>query len=345
MTTDVNHFYGADHKEFCENYTCVFSEGRMQSSQLFRKSTFLKDRDGGIAIMTAFILIPLLLAGGMALDYAQASSERIRMQNVADAAVLAAGAGYDGTNPAEAKKVAETMLNGYSSRLEPGASFEVTVSGQSLQVAFKGSTANPFMQMAGYNTTAIEVASTAPIPIKPKKLIFTPTKAQGWYYKKVSIIVRRPGTGALETVGTVTYQPQTQVDGGQGPIEVLPQGTLELGDYSELVLQMDIKNDGCPIGYQAFVTRSVVKCEETTRTPSKTYDLTLRTDNPATSHYLFVDGVQLPKGVVSPLQDILECGKTANHAWEDGGGFARQDFYYTAKSICEPNGNFVRLVK
>jgi hypothetical protein len=75
------------------------------------------------------------------------------------------------------------------------------------------------------------------------------------------------------------------------------------------------------------------------------YDLTLRTNNPKTSHYLFVDSKQLPKNATSPLSSILGCGQIANHAWEDGGGFERQDFFYTAEPICAPDGEFVRLTK
>ncbi|MCK8782490.1 hypothetical protein M0654_21185 [Rhizobium sp. NTR19] len=185
--------------------------------------------------------------------------------------------------------------------------------------------------------------------MKPKKITFTPTNAQGWYYKKVSIIVLRPngksGTFREEVVGTVTYQPQTQANGGQGSMEVYPSTTLELGDYAKLVLQMDIKKDGCGLKQRAKVVNSIVTCYQSSDRADKDYHLSLRTDNPETSHYLFVDGKQLPKGVTSPLDVILECEKTADHAWEDGGGFSRQDFFYTAKSICAPNGQFVRLAE
>ncbi len=143
----------------------------------------------------------------------------------------------------------------------------------------------------------------------------------------------------------MTYQPATHDNNEHGSMVVLPSETLNLGKYSKLVLQMDIKNDGCGLGYKAKVTGSAVTCGADTSAFSNKYDLTLRTDNPQTSQYLFVDGVQLPKGVESPSGEILECDKTLNHAWEDGGGWERQDFFYTAKSVCAPDGQFVRLTK
>jgi hypothetical protein len=55
--------------------------------------------------------------------------------------------------------------------------------------------------------------------------------------------------------------------------------------------------------------------------------------------------VQMPKGSASPLERILGCDEETKHAWEDGGGFDRQDFFYTAKAICAPNGEYVRLTQ
>jgi hypothetical protein len=74
--------------------------------------------------------------------------------------------------------------------------------------------------------------------------------------------------------------------------------------------------------------------------------LTLRTDNPATSNYLFVDGQRLPLNTTMPIQNYFGCQKTQSHAWEDGGGWDRQDFFYTITSECtSADGDFVRLTQ
>lgn len=308
-------------------------------------SRLLKDRGGNFGIITAVVTVPLLLAAGSAIDLTSAYVERTNMQNIADTAALAGAALYDGTNANEAIARAKAFLKGYEDKLPDGTTFKVSMSGQTVSVSVNGTVQNSMMAMAGMNTADIGVASQAIAPMRPKTIEFTPTQAQGWYWKKVTIRVVRPNTTTEEIVGTVTYQPTTQSNGGQGTMVVSPKGTLDLGKYTKLVLQMDIKYDGCNIGLQASVSNSKVTCKTSTRQQDKSYSMVLRTDDPAKSNYLFVEGKQLPAGVTSPLDDILVCGKTSNHAWEDGGGFDRQDFFYKVTTTCAPDGEFVRLTK
>ncbi|MBN7805603.1 pilus assembly protein [Agrobacterium rosae] len=311
----------------------------------FKFNRFLVDRDGNFGIMTALIMVPLLCAAGSALDLSSAHNEQRNMQNIADSAALAGGAIYDGTNTDAVIARAESVLKGAQANLLSNMTYNVSMTGQRVNVTIDAQRTNDFMQIVGIKNLNIGVASETVAPMMPKTINFKPTKAQGWYYKKVTIRVVRPKATVEEVVGTVTYQPTTQSDGGQGTMTVTPTGTFDLGKYTKLVLQMDIKNDGCGTGEKANVVNSKVTCNKSTNLADSKFDLVLRTDNPATSHYLFVEGKQLPKGVNSPLDDILVCGKTSNHAWEDGGGFARQDFFYTVTTTCAPDGTFVRLTK
>jgi Flp pilus assembly protein TadG len=304
------------------------------------------DHGGNFGMMTALMMVPLLFAGGSVIDVSTAYTQKTNMQGIADAAALAGGAVYDGTNNAAAIAKAETFLKGYKDKLPSGATYTVTMTGQNVDVAIQGKSQNSFMQLAGLSSIDVGVTSQSIAPMMPKTVKFTPTVIQGWYWKKVTIRVVRPNSTVEEVVGTVTYQPTTHDDGGQGTKTVSPSGTIDLGKYSKLVLQMDIKNDGCNIGQKASVdNKNKVTCNANTTAEYSKYNLTLRTDNPDTSYYLFVEGKQLPKGVTSPLDDILVCGKTSNHAWEDGGGWDRQDFFYTATTTCAPDGQFVRLTK
>jgi Flp pilus assembly protein TadG len=302
----------------------------------------ITSRDGNFAVTTAFLMMPLLLVAGMAVDFSTALATRTRMQDVADSAALAGAGIYDGTNQAAAMAMARKFLTGYGN-MPKGLSYSVAMNGQNLQVAIVGQADSHFMKLAGMGTTKVGVLSQAIAPLKPKTVTFKPTKAQGYYYKKVSILVVRPGSTSEQVVGTVEYQPVVQQDGGQGTMTVSPSGDINLGKYSKLILQMEIKNDGCGLGKRASVSAAKVTCNSSSRAKDLKYNLTLRTDDPSTSHYLFVDGKQLPKNVSSPLDSILECDKTSNHAWEDGGGFERQDFFYTAKTTCAPDGEYVRL--
>lgn len=305
----------------------------------------LQDRGGNFAVMTGLLCVPLVFSMGSAVDLFSAYTERTNMQEVADSAALAGGRTYDGTNSAAAIAQAQKYISGQMSKLPSGTTYTASMTGQNLDVTISSKQTNSFMQLAGIGSLDLAVGSQSIAPLKPKTVDFTPTQAQGWYYKKVSIIVVRPNSTAEEVVGTVTYQPQTHNDGGQGTMTVSPSGTINLGKYSQLILQMEIKNDGCAIGYQASINGSTVSCSKNSSNASAKYDLTLRTDNPDTSYYLFVEGKQLAKGVTSPLDSILVCGKTSSHAWEDGGGWDRQDFFYTVKTTCAPDGEFVRLTK
>jgi hypothetical protein len=120
-----------------------------------------------------------------------------------------------------------------------------------------------------------------------------------------------------------------------------PKGVIDLGTYTNLALRMDIKNDGCDIGKKATVSNSKVTCTDDTGKSYRTYSSALRTDDPATSNHLFVDGKQVPLGVTASLEKYFGCTKTQNHAWEDGGGWERQDFFYTVTATCAPDGTYV----
>ncbi|GGF89118.1 hypothetical protein GCM10010924_16280 [Rhizobium wenxiniae] len=307
---------------------------------------FADDRSGNFGMMTAIMMVPLLFAGGSVIDVSTAYTQRTNMQGIADAAALAGGAVYDGTNQAAAIAKAQAFLKGYMDKLPSGATYTVTMTGQNVDVAIQGKSQNSFMQVAGLSSIDVGVTSQSVAPMMPKTVKFTPTKIQGWFWKKVTIRVVRPNTTNEVVVGTVTYQPTTHDNGGQGTWVVDPSGTVDLGKYSKLVLQMDIKEDGCNIGEKATITKdNKVTCSKDTSSQYSKFNNVLRTDNPDTSYYLFVGGKQLPKGVTSPLDDILVCDKTSTHAWEDGGDFARQDFFYTATTTCAPDGQFVRLSK
>lgn len=311
----------------------------------FSLSRLFHDRGGNFALMTALIAVPLLYAAGSAIDMTSAFTEKTNLQAIADSAALAGAGIYDGTNSADAIAKTQKFLSANTSAMLAGATNTVTMSGQDVQVTINANYPNQFMQVAGISSLPVAVTSTATAPMMPKTVTLTPTLAQGYYYKKVTVRVIRPNTTNEVIVGTITYQPTTHANSGQGTMTVSPSGTLDLGTYSDLILQMDIKDDGCATGYVASYNGNAVNCSKTSAASSSKYDLTLRTDNPDTSYYLFVNGTELAKGVTSPLASILVCGSTSKHAWEDGGGWDRQDLFYTASTTCAPDGAYVRLTQ
>lgn len=316
----------------------------------------LKDRSGNFAIMTAVAAPVVIVAAGSAVDYTVATTEKTRLQQVADSAVLAGGAVFDGTNFAVAEAAAVHYIKGQLSvasdaenkddkALTNNVKYRVSSSDKTLKVWMQKSVPTSLMKIASIDTVDVGVSASALSPMKPEKITFTPTKAQGWYFKKISVLVLRKGATTEELLGTVIYQPTTQTNGGQGTYVANPAGTIDLGKYTNLALRMDIKNDGCDIGYKATVKNSAVTCKKDSGASYKNYNAVLRTDDPNTSNHLFVDGKQVPVGVKASLEKYFGCSKKQEHAWEDGGGWDRQDFFYTVTATCGADGTFVRLTK
>jgi len=73
---------------------------------------FCTNRSGNFGILSALLLLPLLLAGGIAVDYANLSSLRSSLQNANDAAALMAAQEVDRTGKLPKKDEVEKTLQG-----------------------------------------------------------------------------------------------------------------------------------------------------------------------------------------------------------------------------------------
>jgi len=290
-------------------------------------SRFSNDRGGNFAMVTALFATPLLLAGGAAIDFSNASTQRTNLQEIADATALEGGKIFDGTNLAAATTTAQAFLKGYSAQMPSNVKSSMTADGRTFKVALTAAVDTSLMKIANYNSIPISADAAAIAPMKPQKITLTPTNAQGFWYKVVSIIVVRPDTTAEVVLGTYTYQPTTQTNSGQGTKVMSPSGAIDLGKYTKLVLKMDIKTDGCPLGAYATVnskkdvTCNVIDPKDKNKSQYSgyfSYNNTLRTDNPDTSNYLFVDGKQMPQASTSRWKNTsvarsrkVTLGKTA----------------------------------
>jgi Flp pilus assembly protein TadG len=309
--------------------------------------------------MTALLAVPLTISAGIAVDFSSAYLQRTNLQEIADGAALAGGKIYDGTNLAAAQAEATKFITSYASTTPANLSYTMTgTADRVFQVSLNGAVPTSLLKIGNVNSVNVAVTSQATAPAKPTIVTLTPTQAQGFWYKVVTVRVVRPGATAETVLGTVTYQPTTQNDSGQGTMTVTPSGSITLGNYTKLVLQMDIKSDGCPLGSTASVNSNKdVSCAVIQRTYGKndnkaaytaaqSYSMTLRTDDPSTSNYLYVNGSQLPKGVIIPIENYFGCQAPQKHAWEDGGGWDRQDLFYTISSTClSADGDAVRLTQ
>lgn len=309
---------------------------------------FLKDRSGATAITFGLLLIPIMGMTGLAVDYSLASNERSKLQNAADSAALAGASIYIGTNSAQAEARARAYLK---ANLGEQAANAVTINfkadKQLVTVSLNGQSGTTFMRVLNKNSMPIGVTATALAPLKPTTATIKVDDVFGYWFKRVTIVAVKNNVETV--VGTVVYQPTDHSgESGRGIGTTVPtkdqMQTITLGDYDRVYLKMGVKTDGCDIGYRNPDTRAkLVVCIKDN--PNTTYDSTLRTDDTQTVNHLFVDGKQLPANSTPPLTDIFSCeGGTHKHAWEDGGGWDKQDFFYTVTSACKAvNNEYVRL--
>jgi len=290
---------------------------------------FLKNRGGNIAVIFAIVAAPLMLSVGVATDYAVNRNAAKELQEILDAAVLA-GATDDGTN-GEKLKNAQNF-------------FEAQIAGENEYIAaatakfyFNGSntlegtasTKTPLFILGSFIEGPLEagVASAAVFSEKVKSVRFNPTDGQGWWEKKVRLMVVRPGESTPVEVQNVHYAVSRRKPPERGTVTTSPGGFVDLGEYDKAYLEFTIG----PRAYE--FDKWCPGCPKV-----------LRSDDPNTSDRFTIDGKKVPKGTVLDIFDFAKCGETSSQAWEDGGG-GIPDISYDIEAKCGTNPKTVRLIK
>lgn len=75
----------------------------------FTARRFRKDSDGNVAMMTALAMVVLLMGAGAAVDYSLLSNQSSSLQNVSDAAVLAAATSGE-TDEGKLLEIAQSVI-------------------------------------------------------------------------------------------------------------------------------------------------------------------------------------------------------------------------------------------
>ncbi len=127
------------------------------------------DTSGAVAIVLAVMGIPLFLAAGVAIDYAEVSRVKAKLQSAADAAVLAAAAPKKVTD-SERKTIAVRFFEANVERDNLGAiaTPNVTVTESSVKISVDTQYPARFMRIAGFTNHEIGANSTAFVPGEKK---------------------------------------------------------------------------------------------------------------------------------------------------------------------------------
>lgn len=311
------------------------------------------DRSGNFGLMTGLLAVPLLFVVGAVLNVGLALDDRSKLQESADAAALAGAAIFNGTNADEtrAEVVRFVRTNATVSTEEPVVDF---TNGE-VNVALRSTMPATFMRIVGKTSLDIKVSASATSRRTVSSLKITPMAAKGWWYKLVRILVVRPGSSEEIEVGRVEYQPN-KWDGANryGNMVVTPTATFDLGKYQKLILEMNVKEDACPIGTAInhpkvknskgqLVDGPDIYCEPSRASYDLRYNRVMRTDDPATMTNIFIDKVQWTTSQKLPIEEFMSCFTKQEHAWEDGGTtpprYGDHDFTYLVEATCDSISN------
>ena len=131
---------------------------------------FFKNRDGGVALTTALSLAVLLLGVGAAVDYSTMVTERSRLQNSLDAAVLAGASSAD-TSPGQIKKlVRETTREQFRPTLgtfDSAVTVDVASDDEEITARAQVLYQPAVMSVFGYQDLPIDVSASARFPQVP----------------------------------------------------------------------------------------------------------------------------------------------------------------------------------
>ncbi|MBK9081665.1 MAG: hypothetical protein IPL88_06080 [Rhizobiales bacterium] len=303
---------------------------------------FWTDARGNVGMLFAISVVPLVFGVGAAVDYAHATALKGQLQGMVDAVALSTVVLPAAQRDAAADTALTARVN--ASELDVVAKSWASAPDGTFTATVAASTPTAFMKLIGVATLTLNARAVAkPPPPAPLTATFTTTGAQGWYWKSVTVWTHAPGAASDRLIASYTFQP-TYFDqpsprgtGNVGTITSNPSASVTFQAYDRLYLRMSVRGNGCPPNEAPAPNTGrngvILQCLPS---PGATdpADLELRTDDPNTAHHLFVAGQQLPRGVVVPLTDILKCGQTVSHAWEDGGNFSEQDFFFDVSTTC-----------
>lgn len=322
-------------------------------------SRFLASEHGNFALITALVVTTIATMVGLAADYSRGSTTRAAMQNSLDAAALAAMTSDGPTTLADRKKTLETIYAGNQGVGVASIVGDIQYEENTAVLNTKAEYSLPtsFMKIIGVNSIDIGVKNKVRSPMRLMQVAFRFKEASGWWDKQVTLMGRKDGSNAYETLAQIHYQwngkrGDLNNNVGKTTVRLLQNGTLketyvqdcpdarasscqvllnisdnkvDVSEMNSLYLQMDIST---PV-YQDAID------DINDRNPP--VPRIVRTDDPTLSDRLYVEGVQQPKGKKIDIYRVVGCGKVTNHEWEDGGKADERDFAYSVQGFCEPS--------
>lgn len=152
-----------------QNHICPvtpMSDASFVNRILRRAISFRSAKNGNVAVIFSFALVPLLLAVGVAVDYTRTNNSRTAMQEALDSAALMLSKEANGLSATDLQTKGETYFKAlYTDPTAQNVSVKVTYTastsaGSTLTMSGTGAMPTDFLYMAGYNTLDFGASST-----------------------------------------------------------------------------------------------------------------------------------------------------------------------------------------
>ena len=128
-----------------------------------RIKKFIADRAANVGVMFALAAVPVVLAAGVAVDYARASSASSEVQAALDTAAVAAAASTEMTDPERIKLAKDMFARNFDEETSFGFSVEpvVTIVNDQVKMTVDMQVPMTLMKLAGINN--LDFTSTTEI--------------------------------------------------------------------------------------------------------------------------------------------------------------------------------------
>jgi Flp pilus assembly protein TadG len=324
---------------------------------------FLKSEGGSFVPALAVALVPLLAAVGMVSDYSRGVSQRNSMQEALDAASLSIMTlSKDLTKDERQAKLQSAYEANGGKGTATLKDYAVAANGTAtMSASVTYNLPTTFMAMAGIDSVAIGVQAAARKNPALVEANFKIQKVSGYWNKTMTLYGTKFGEKDPLPLMQITY---TYNGGGgskgYGTTTVLTPNSK--GNMKNVVQKQECTSsnyNGGSVPSGSFVDgNKLVKCTFTAGDGSGApIDVSqmnilylqmdvpsgnpkkLRTDDPATSNRLYIDGAESPSNKTVDIFSVVPCGQSSTQAWEDGGNavpapVSNADFFYSVTGKC-----------
>ena len=324
---------------------------------------FLKSESGSFMPAFALSMLPLFAVLGMSVDYTSGVNSKNEMQNALDAATLAITTLPITTTLGERQeKLQAFYLANRGDGVATLTGYTVDSDGTA-HAKSKASYDMPtnFMRLATIDNVSITVTSAATKTPALVEATFKIDKVSGYWSKKMTLFGTAIGQttekalmlidyqynngGGTKGYGTTTvYTPdkygkltvvrQTQTCATTALTSPLKTSAFQDGNKQVVCTMTPANSPGAIID-----VKTMEKLYLEMKVPSGNPQ-TLKSNDPATSNRLYLDGIEVETGKTVDIFRVVPCGKSSSQAWEDGGNavpapVSNADFFYTVSGKCE----------